>query len=282
MIQGIVSELYIYPIKSCQGISLYQAEVTATGFKGDREFMLINSSGKFVSQRQYPELAKVAIKVLDQALSLSVADDNLSSLIFKPTYQGKKRDVEIWRDQTIAIDQGNEVADWFNQVLELENNRSLRLVRQSPEYQRKISKKYAITENDHVSFADGYPFLLTTTGSLAELNQRIKEIYENERQSVTMKRFRPNIVVNTDESFLEEKWQTIKIGEVIFELVKPCSRCIITTINQSTGEKNELKEPLRTLSTFRQFGEQGVMFGENMIAHNTGIIQQGEPVKVLR
>lgn len=141
-------------------------------------------------------------------------------------------------------------------------------------------KKYAVKESDRVSFADAYPFLLTATASLSELNRRISEI-PGSNLEIAMERFRPNIVVTTEEPFCEGNWQSVKIGEVEFTLVKPCSRCIITTVDQTTGAKNELKEPLRTLSTFRQFGTAGVMFGENMVPRSQGIVKVGDKVEVL-
>jgi hypothetical protein len=277
----IVSELCIYPIKSCQGIKLEQAEVTPQGFAWDRQFMLVTEKGRFLTQRQYPDLAKVKVKLEEKTISLSVQDDSVEPITFSPTLSGQEKEVEIWGDRTIAIDQGDEVAEWFQTVLALDSRKKCRLVRQSPKHIRLVNRQYA-SENEPVSFADGYPFLLTATASLAELNRRIHDIYNQQALLIPMNRFRPNIVIDTEEPFVEENWQLIKIGAVKFASLKPCSRCIITTTDQQTGIRNQFKEPLRTLSTFRQFGEQGVMFGENMIPHNTGIVKIGDPLEILK
>ncbi|MDJ0679723.1 MAG: MOSC domain-containing protein [Xenococcaceae cyanobacterium MO_167.B52] len=276
----IVSELWIYPIKSCQGIKLQQAEVTSKGFLWDREMMVISQKGKFLTQRQFPQLAKVQVLITSDTITLSLQDNSLPPITFTPTLQGKEIEVEIWRDHTIAIDQGNVVADWFHQVLELTPEKRCRLVRQSPQHLRPVNPKIA-TKPTPVSFADGYPFLLTTTASLAELNRRIAETYQDVELTVSMKRFRPNIVVETSLPFDEDNWRLVQLGNIRFTVAKPCSRCIITTVDQQKGNINKLKEPLRTLGTFRQFGEQGVLFGENMIPQNRGIIRVGDKLQIL-
>ena len=277
----IVSELCIYPLKSCQGIKLKRAEVTPKGFTWDREFMLITQKGKFLTQRQFPQLAKVRVQITDEQVSLSTIDSQIESLNFKPTLTGRKIEVEIWRDQTVAIDQGDQVAEWFHTFLELDNDKKCRLVRQSPEYIRPVNRNYKTQNEEPVSFADSYPYLLTATASLDELNRHIREIYQQHCQEVPMDRFRPNIVVETEQSFIEGNWKVIQIGAVQFTLAKPCSRCIIATTNQQTGITDQFREPLRTLGTFRQFGEQGVLFGEYMIPRNSGVIQVGDRIQVL-
>ncbi|MDJ0575036.1 MAG: MOSC domain-containing protein [Xenococcaceae cyanobacterium MO_234.B1] len=276
----IVSELWIYPIKSCQGIKLQQAEVTSKGFVWDREMMVISQRGKFLTQRQFPQLAKVQVAIAENTISLSLQDNSIEPITFIPTLQGQETEVEIWRDHTIAIDQGDQVAEWFHQVLELQPEKQCRLVRQSPQYIRPVNPKIA-PDPTPVSFADGYPVLITTTASLKELNRRITETYQDPELIVPMNRFRPNIVVETELPFDEDNWKLVQVGEIKFAVVKPSSRCIITTVDQQTGNVNRLKEPLRTLGTFRQFGEQGVMFGENMIPQNTGIVNVGDKLQIL-
>ena len=277
----IVSELCIYPIKSCQGIKLKTAKVTTKGLLWDREMMIVSQKGKFLTQRQFPQLAKVGVRLVDDSLTLSVADDSQESLTFTPTLSGAEKEVEIWGDRTVAIDQGDRVARWFHRVLQLDENKQCRLVRQSSQYERKVKQKLAIDDRSLVSFADGYPCLLTTTASLKDLNRRIAETDGDLDETVSMDRFRSNIVVESKIPFDEDNWKTISIGNLKFAVVKPCSRCIIPTIDQHSGERNRLKEPLRTLGTFRQFGEQGVMFGENMIPYNTGTIAIGDRLQVL-
>ena len=276
----IVSELWIYPIKSCQGIKLQQAEVTLKGFLWDRELMVISKRGKFLTQRQFPQLAKVQVAIAEDTITLSLQDNSIEPITFTPTLEGEKIEVEIWGDRTLAIDQGDKLAEWFHQVLELTPEKQCRLVRQSPQYIRPVHSKIT-TDPTPVSLADGYPFVLTTTASLQELNRRITETYQSLKPRVPMNRFRPNIVVETEIPFDEDNWKLVQVGEIKFAVAKPCSRCIITTLDQQKGDVNQFKEPLRTLGTFRQFGEQGVMFGENMIPQNTGILKVGDELQIL-
>ena len=271
-----VAEICIYPLKSCRGISLTQAQVTPKGFEWDREFMFVDENGQFLSQRKYPELARIKVEIVDNSLSLTTEDSDLERIQLQPSLEGQEIPVTVWRSHVTAIDQGDEVADWLQQFLN--QTRNFRLVRQSPQYPRGVNPEYAIARDSSVSFADGYPFLLTATASLAELNNRIKEHYQSEDQQVEMSRFRPNIVIETEEAFLEGKYQTMQIGEVAFASVKPCDRCIITTTDQVTGKRNEQQEPLRTLGTFRKFPGQGILFGENLIPHNTGTIKVGDTI----
>jgi len=280
----IVSELCIYPIKSCQGIKLATVEVTKKGLLWDRELMLVSRKGKFLTQRQFPQLAKVQVKLEDQSLNLAVPDHSLGlePITFTPTFDGQELEVNLWQDSTVAIDQGDRIAQWFHRVLELDETRQCRLVRQSPKYQRQVRHKVNLDQKSTVSFADGYPCLLTTTASLAELNHRIKDTYEDDQtQLVSMDRFRANIVIESDLAFDEDSWRTIEIGNLKFAVVKPCSRCIIATVDQHSGKLNELKEPLRTLGTFRQFGDQGVMFGENIIPYQSGRISVGDKLGII-
>jgi hypothetical protein len=269
-----VTDLFIYPIKSCQRIRLEEAQVNSKGFAWDRELMLTDKKGKFITQRQNPNLATIKVEIIGDTFILTKTDNPPETFSFKPTLTGTQVPVEIWGDRTIGIDQGDEVASWFQKALQLDY---CRLVRQSPQHRRPVDIQYAQTPNDIVSFADGYPFLLTTTASLRDLNKRLMAAYQDESQTVPMGRFRPNIVINTEEPFVEEYWQSIQIGEVRFALVKPCSRCVITTTDQTTGERNPLAEPLKTLSTFRLV-KQKIFFGENMIPLNTGVIRVGDRI----
>ena len=278
----IVSELCVYPLKSCQGIATKQAEVGIQGFLKDRYLMLVSGKGKFLTQRQYPQLAKVKVEIVEQNIILRLQDASLPPLTFTPTLSGAIIEVELWRDRFIAIDQGDEVAQWFHQLLDLDHGKFCRLVRQSPQHIRLLDTKYSLNREHSVNFADNYPVMLTATASLEELNHRIVEIHQQQKQAIPMNRFRPNIVIETTEPFIEDKWSIIQIGDIQFTVVKPCSRCIITTIDQQDGAKNQLKEPLNTLGTFRQLSEQGVMFGVNMVPHDKGIIRLGDHVQVIK
>lgn len=277
----IVSQLCVYPLKSCQGINLLEAEVRTKGFLWDREMMLVSGSGKFITQRQFPQLAKVKVEISDRIIALSLKDGSFPSLSFSLVPTGNIIEVEIWRDRILAIDRGDEIAAWFHRFLNLAEDKVCRLVQQSSEHIRPIPRKYPGEEDVPLGFADNYPIMLTNTASLEELNQRIVEIHLSQKQAVSMNCFRPNIVINSSEPFIEDRWSLIQIGEIRFQVVKPCSRCIITTIDPEQGRKNQAKEPLNTLGTFRQLSEQGVMFGVNMIPQNEGKIELGDRLEVL-
>ncbi|MBL1209630.1 MOSC N-terminal beta barrel domain-containing protein [Geminocystis sp. GBBB08] len=285
-----IINIFFYPIKSCQGISLTKAEITPKGLRDffqpafdnraapfyDRQFMLVDEKGKFLTQREYPQLATIKVEIAENQLYLSCEDYRLSPFKLTPCINKNLMNVKIWRDNTIAIDQGNEVANWFKNALKIDI--SCRLVQQSDQHIRAINRDYSTQENQPVSFADGFPFLLTNTASLEELNQRLKNKYSEEKFKITMDRFRPNIVVETSESFIEDTWKQIQINEVKFQVVKPCSRCLVITTDQKNGNRNPDKEPLLTLSNFRNTSE-GIMFGQNLIATNNGIIQIGDQLK---
>ena len=272
-----INKLAIYPIKACRGISLETAEVTPKGFLWDREFMITDNSGKFLTQRDYPQLALIAVQIEGQKISLYLPSG--SSIEFIATTTGNELKVQVWRSHLIAIDQGDRVANWLQSVLKTPH--PLRLVKQSPQHIRPINPQYTSRENASVSFADGYPFLITCSASLEELNRRLLETYPDRSQIVPMSRFRPNIVIENDRPFIEDEWKVLQIGDVIFDLVKPCDRCIVITTDQMTARRNELREPLKTLGTFRHFGKQGILFGENAIPRTTGCIKIGDKVQNL-
>ena len=165
---------------------------------------------------------------------------------------------------------GDEVNGWFSDVLDVE----CRLVTMPETTRRRIPPEFAVNPGeDHVSFADGYPFLLIGEASLAEVNARLET-------PVPMNRFRPNLVVSGSEAFAEDSWKKIRIGETVFHLVKPCARCVLTTVDQATGVKDG-KEPLKTLASFRTFDGK-VLFGQNLIAENPGgVVRVGDEVEVL-
>lgn len=277
----IVSKLCVYPLKSAQGIDLQEVQVQTKGFLGDREMMLVSGNGKFITQRQFPQLAKIQTRIVGRSITLRVTDDTMPPITFVATLDGDLIEVEIWRDRFLAIDQGDEVAQWFHQFLDLPAEKTCRLVRQSMAHPRWLDQKYPHDEDLPLSFADNCPVMLTATASLTELNERIIEIHQQFNQTISMDRFRPNIVIETTEPFIEDSWRIIEIGEIQFQMAKPCSRCIITTIEQNSGVKNSLKEPLNALGTFRQLSEQGVMFGVNMIPLKEGEIRIGDRLRVL-
>lgn len=276
--------LFIYPIKSCQGISLDSAYVSPKGLVHpqyglwcDRTLMIVDENGKFLTQRQYPQMATIKVEVGENCLFLSSENQDIETFQLIPKDEGETINVKIWKDNTIAINQGKQVNQWLKKALKL--NINFYLVKQSNQYIRPVDSKFSLKKNQPVSFADGFPFLITNTASLKELNRRLEEKYPQDKINFPMDNFRPNIVIETDNPFIEDTWRQILISQIKFQLVKPCSRCIITTTNQKTGAKNPQKEPLLILSEFRHQPD-GVMFGENAIALDQGIIKIGDSILV--
>ncbi len=259
-----VTEINIYPIKSCRVINLEKGEVTKKGFLHDREYLIVDKNGKFITQRQQPILAKVGVKLGQNSLTLTFEND---SFTFTPRLTGTEVEVQVWGDRPVGIDQGDKVAHWLEEIL----GKNCRLVKQSPQHPRIVDQKYAQNPTDEVSFADGYPYLLTNTASLEYLNAKLA-------QPIAMNRFRPNLVVNTAQPFREDSWKAIKIGDITFDVVKPCSRCVVITTDQLTGERDNFQEPLRTLSTFREICQGQIMFGMNLIPRECGEIKRGDSV----
>ncbi|WP_069790807.1 MOSC domain-containing protein [Cyanobacterium sp. IPPAS B-1200] len=269
-----IKELIFYPIKSCRGINLSSAQIDEKGLSDsdnslyyDRTFMIVDESGKFITQRQYPQLARVIVTIEGKKITLSFDDSSMESITFIPQNQGNTIEVHVWGDRTSAINQGKEVAQWFQEILEM---KGCHLVKQNNQNIRAINPQYSTKKNQPVSFADGFPYLLTNTASLAYLNQKLEANYPQQHQQIPMDRFRPNIVIETDTPFIEDTWENITLGEIKFKIAKPCSRCNITTTDQITGKINPQNEPLKTLSSFRNVPQQGIMFGQNMIALNRG------------
>ncbi|MDX2272086.1 MAG: MOSC N-terminal beta barrel domain-containing protein [Cyanobacteriota bacterium] len=255
--------LYVYPIKSCRGIPLQKATLDGRGIVSDRSLMVVDSSGHFLTQRQHPRMALIEVEPHEEFLILKAPD--CLSLIVELQFNGDPQTVVIWRDCCQAIDQGDEAAVWLSDFLGI----PCRLVQMAPDFVRGLDPVY--TAHGQVGFADGYPFLLTNEASWQDLNERMAA-------PLPMDRFRPNIVVAGAEAYAEDSWQQIRVGEVIFEVVKPSIRCRIPTTDQLTGEQGS--EPLQTLATYRLVQGE-IHFGQNLVHHSAGEILLGDDVEVL-
>src|SRR5579884_880682 len=220
-----LSALNVYPIKSCAGISLDRAELGPRGIMHDRSFMLVDRKGKFITQRDQPYMALIR-PVINPDGTLTVQAPGMPDLTIPGDPDGPRYEVTVWKYTGIAVDQGDDLAAWFSMLLEY----PCRLVMFPNDVIRKVSPKYARREQDQVGFADGYPCLLISEASLTDLNTRLV-------QPLPMNRFRPNIVVRGTVPYAEDMWRTIRIGEVTFDIVKPCARCVITTTDQNTAER---------------------------------------------
>jgi len=266
-----LSEINIYPVKSLAGISLESSKIERRGLEFDRRWMLIDENNKFLTQREFPKMATVRTEILPDGLQVSNNGNSLK-IAFEPDSAGTAT-VKIWSSRCKAKIYESAVNEWFSEVLQT----NCKLALMPVETERKVNYFYAVRKDDHVSFADGYPFLLIGENSLADLNSRLPE-------ALPMNRFRPNFVVADSEGFSEDAWKTIKIGETVFHVVKPCARCVITTIDQQAGEKDG-KEPLKTLARFRtpkRSIKKKILFGQNLIAEKAGaILRVGDKIEVL-
>lgn len=264
--QLVVQDIYVYPVKSLGGIRLSEAVVEERGFRYDRRWMLVDEAGVFITQRKYPELALLRVALGEKGLRVTNQKNGESVEIPFGMDSGEELTVTVWHDLMLAKTVDANLDSWFSDFLGF----SVRLVRMPEATQRKIDPRYAVNA-ESVSFADGMPYLIIGQASLDELNSRLES-------PVPMNRFRPNIVIAGGSPFLEDSLRKIKIGELVFAIVKPCARCVMTTVDQATGEKG--KEPLRTLSTYRAINGK-IYFGQNVVALQSGKIKVGDQVQPL-
>lgn len=261
-----VSELWIYPIKSCKGIQLVENKIVVTGFQYDRRFMVVDEENNFLTQRQHHKMALITCKIVGEDLQISATDYPTIRLPLNPL-RGTNLQARVWSDTCESIEIGERYNEWFSSFLGLK----CKLV-YMPETSNRIVDPNYNTTNAITSFSDGFPFLLISQASLDDLNSKLED-------KISMTRFRPNIVVVGTEPFEEDNWQEIKIDEIVFQVVKPCSRCVITTIDQTTGISG--KEPLKTLSKYRSVGNK-IMFGQNLIhLQKKGSIKVGAQLQIL-
>jgi uncharacterized protein YcbX len=260
-----VSGLFIYPIKSCGGTGVERATLDAKGFVDDRRFMIVDDAGCFLTQRELPRLALIAPRT--DADTLSLTAPGMTPVSISIVRGPGNQTVTVWDDTCSAIDQGDAASAWLSAFLDTR----CRLVRLADDTVRRIDPTYATSPEDEVSFADAYPLLLIGEASLADLNGRLDT-------PLPMNRFRPNVVVSGSAPYAEDTWRSIEIGDVRAQVVKPCVRCVTTTVDQATGDRG--KEPLRTLATYRK-GPRGVMFGQNVIHTTAGTINVGDDLRVI-
>jgi hypothetical protein len=262
----VLSAINIYPVKSCRGIALKTSHIDTWGLKYDRNWMVVNAEGGFLTQRKYPQMALIETELNPDALLLRAP--NMPELRIPLSVQsGDKLDVTVWNDHCQAIDQGTEAADWLSNYMGLK----CRLVRIRENHTRLADPHYT-PQPTQVSFADDYPLMLISEASLTDLNARLAE-------PLPMNRFRPNLVVAGCEPYAEDKWRTMQIGEVMFEVVKPCARCAIINTNQTTSSRG--KQPMVKLATYRRVRNK-ILFGQHLTHTGLGKVQLGDAVKVFK
>jgi uncharacterized protein YcbX len=264
----ILSAIYVYPIKSLSGIPLVRAKVQPIGLQHDRRWIVVDAKGEMMTQREHPHMALA--KVMLEPKGLRVQAPNLPILRVPFDIDTTNRmNIRVWHSELNAPLVSEEASRWFTKFL----GQTAHLVYMSDEVHRAVDSQYAISDADQVSFADGFPFLLTNHSSLKDLNAKLD-------RTISMLRFRPNLVVDGAAPFEEDEWRTIDIGGMRFHLVKDCARCAMTTVHPERGEFDG-KEPLQTLSSYR-LKNQKAMFGRNVIVESpVGEIAIGDQVNVI-
>lgn len=267
-----VTGLNIHPLKSGRAIPQTAVTVNLDGLAGDRRFMVAEPDGHFITQRELQSLAQVEAKHIDGGVHLRMNGNELS-VRFDPD---RRLDVRVWSSNVnaaVADDIANDtLSGWFG--------RPVKLVHMDEEAERFVGAEWVGTAAP-VGFADGFPILITTTGSLADLN---RTLVEKGQQPVGMERFRTNILIDCDEPWAEDLWESLEIAGIVFDLVKPCARCIMTTQDQTTGERIG-GNPIQGLSEKRMSADRrvpGVLFGWNAVPRGEGAVKLGDVAKVLR
>lgn len=261
---GQIEALNIYPVKSLQGIQLQRAELTAQGLKWDRFWMIVNEDGLFATQRHFPAMATIKTELTSSSLRLS-ADGHGSIEIPFEYSQLTQRDAKVWGSECQVLDEGQEVSDWLVEVLGDWRGQKLSLVRMAADFQRQVSTNHTEGVANQTQFADGYPILVTNTASLQAVND---ELQTQGFQAVNMERFRGNVVVKANHRFVEHQFPHMSLsadGGPLLHLCKPCERCKITGIDQSSGAVPEAGQPLRTLMGMSHIDKKGGFFGHNAV-----------------
>ena len=264
MIQSFLSEIILYPIKSLAGISVKQWPVVKTGLMYDRQWMLIDEQGQFLSQRKLPKMALIKTAILGEQFIVSAPAMLDLSISLKPAI-GEWLEATVWEYTGQARSVSTEADQWFSTFLETPS----RLVYHPEDSLRIVDSNYALS-TDSVAFSDGFPFLLVSENSLCALN-------ESANLQLTMARFRPNLVVSACDAYAEDSWREVSIAEIDFRLPKPCSRCSIPAIDLETALIE--KAPLTALNNTRKW-QNKVYFGQNAIHNQTGLLSVGDVVHI--
>ncbi|KAK0077544.1 hypothetical protein PV325_003768 [Microctonus aethiopoides] len=286
---GELSDILVFPVKSLGYIRETVMECTPLGLKSgwlrDRTLMLINDNGKFITARQIPRMVQVKPSVAGSVLTLRAP--GMMTISIDLAYVGKTYVTStVWDQPVPACDCGEDVARWLSRFL-LQEDSGLRLVYYPLDVPcrdvRTKNKGFPLMENsDSGAYPDATAYTLMNEASIADLNTRLED-------QVTPLHFRPNFIVKGAEALDEDTWDWIKIGSVIFRNVKPCTRCIFTTIDPDAGIKNNETEPLKTLKMYRQIedskvrtfvGDSPVMGIHLGLKGPNGVVKLGDPVYV--
>jgi len=272
--EPFISALWIYPVKSLGGISLDKVQLEKRGFRYDRRWMLVDDNYQFMSQRKISKMALISVELSDFGLSVRAPDMPVLIIPYPDPQTEWFEEVEVtcWNDQIVAQHINTAIDNWFSDFLQMD----CQLVYMPEKTERRVDPAFSI-DDDIASFSDGFPNLMISQASLEDLNDRVDI-------ELTMSRFRPNIVISGCAPYAEDTLGHFRINEIDFYAVKPCSRCIVTTINPDTAEK-ESQEPLKTLATYRKKNNK-VMFGQNLL-HKLNFDQStelklGDTLKIIK
>ncbi|HRE67081.1 MAG TPA: MOSC domain-containing protein [Cyclobacteriaceae bacterium] len=260
-----LSEIWIYPIKSLTGIRVKQAWLKPKGLEYDRRWMLIDENGKFITQRENPQMALFDLAIQNQQITITSRRNLQQIAVPLSITTGQNLQSVIWDDEVTTIEPDQQYSQWFSEQLGFK----CRLVFFPENHIRDVDPKYAFNK-EQVGLADGYPFLIIGQSSLNDLNSRLESPLE-------MKRFRPNFVFTGGKAYEEDNWKNFSIGSVQLKAVKKCARCVLTTVDPQTGIKG--REPLLTLSKYRKEGNK-IFFGQNVIplSEHDNEINEGDEI----
>jgi uncharacterized protein YcbX len=273
-----LTSLFVYPVKSCRGIALDASEFGPDGLLHDREFLVVDGEGRFITQRTVPRLALIETGLSADALILRAPESEELRVPWQiPAHASVETPVTIWHDRVLAADTGDAAAAWFTRAL----GQPCRLVRRGPAYTRFLpttripAQARTAVEQVPVSFADAFPALVISEESLSDLNERLDD-------PIPMDRFRPNLVLRgCSAPYAEDTWAAFRVGESAkMHAGGVCVRCTIPSIDQQLGV-SQGKEPLRTLALYRRSDAGGVIFGQNIIPEGSGQLRVGDTVEIL-
>jgi uncharacterized protein YcbX len=268
-----IAQLFYYPVKSCAAIETDSAMVTPYGLQNDRRWMVMDAkTGKFITQRQKAKMAALQATVINQEVLMLGIQGSEESLMVEVTKDASSshalHNPWIWGDQPDAIDQGDLAASFLSEFLGI----NVRLLHIEDSQLRVVDPESAGNSDHRVGFADAFPFLIASKASISRFSEDLG-------YQVDMRRFRPNIVVEgVDEAYAEDTWQGIRVNGMTFHIVKPCSRCVIPSINPDTLDKE--KQVIQTLLDTRKQGKE-TFFGQNaIVTGETCEIRVGDTVEL--
>lgn len=263
---AVVDSLHLYPVKGLRGLALREAAVARHGLAADRRWLVTDRAGSFLTQRQIAAMARLDATATPAGLVLG-HDGDRCEVAFPPP-GGPRLEVTIWQDRLSAAVADEAAASWLSRVL----GTPCRLVYMDDERARPVDPATSLP-GDHVGFADGYPLLAASHGSLGALNAALA-------RPVPMERFRPSVTFSGLPAWSEDRWRRVRIGAMTFRAPMPCTRCVVVTRDQRTGEVPEAGEPLRTLGRLNRHAS-GIVFGANLIPEAPGRLAVGDAVEVL-